>query len=67
MGMDIDPAGRRQQAAGVDLAPPRARLAADADNDAAVNREVAVARGRPGAVHDGCVSDYEIMHRLVLP
>jgi len=47
MGVDIDPSGRYQQAAGVDLAAARSRLAADRRDDAAVDGNIAEAGGAP--------------------
>ena len=67
MGMDVDPTGSRQQAVGIDLAPSGARLAASPGDHAAVNGDIAAARLRSGPVHDSCITNYQVMHRIGLP
>ena len=67
MGMDVDPAGSRQQAVSVEFAPSGARLGAQFGDNAAINCDIAVARRCSGAVHDSCVADYQIMHRIGSP
>src|SRR5260370_32398911 len=62
MGVDIDPSGRHQQAAGVDFAPARPSLAADGRDHTAIDCEVAAMGRRAGAINDCAVPDYGIMH-----
>ncbi len=62
MRVDIHPSRGHQQAAGVDLTPRRARLPADPDNPAAVDRDIAAECRRARAVDDHPVADYLVVH-----
>ena len=62
MGVDVDPAGRDQQAARVDLAPPALAHLAHRGDDAAVDRDVAGEARAPGAVDDRSVANHQIVH-----
>ena len=58
----VDPAGRDQQAVGVDLAPGRALLAADRGDPAVRDRHVAGERRLAGAVDDGAAANDDVVH-----
>ncbi len=62
MGVHVDPAGRDQKAAGVDLAPGRTLFAADCDDAVARNRYVAGEGRLAGAVDDGAAANNDVMH-----
>ena len=62
MGVDIDPAGRDQQAVRVDLALRRPGLAADRGDPAAIDRNVAGKGFAPGAVDDGAAANDDVVH-----
>jgi hypothetical protein len=51
----------------IDFAPRRARYRADAGDYTVVDRDVAVERRRSAAIDNFAVSNYEIVHRFVLP
>ena len=60
--VDVDEAGRDQQAAGVDLAPALADVVAHRGDGVAVDGDVGLAARRAGAVDDGAAADHEIVH-----
>src|SRR5258708_40203310 len=62
MGVDVDPARGDELPVGLDLAPPRASLAADRGDLAAVDRDVAGEAGLAGAVENGAPANHDVMH-----
>ena len=62
MGVHVDPAGRHQQAVGVDLAPGRALLAADRGDPAVRDRHVAGEARLAGAIDDGAAANDDVVH-----
>jgi hypothetical protein len=67
MGVDIDPAGRDQQAAGVDFAPPGASLTSNRGDFAASDCDIAIKRRRSRAVNDFAIANDEIIHTVKSP
>ena len=61
MGVQIDEAGRDEQAGGVDLAVTRAVAGADGDDDAARDRDVAAVGLATESIDDGAVADNEVI------
>ena len=66
MRVHVDPAGRHQQARGVDLAPSRTKFAADLDEALARDRQIAGERGLAGAIDDGAAANDDVVHRSLL-
>ena len=62
MGVHVDPAGRDEQAVGVDFAPRRALLAADCGDAAAVDRDVSGERRLTGPIDDGAAANDDVVH-----
>jgi hypothetical protein len=65
--MDIDPSRRDDETRRIDFAARRARFRADACDHPVVDRDVAVERSRSAAIDNFAVSNYQIVHRFVLP
>jgi hypothetical protein len=65
--MDIDPAGRNQQAAGIEVAARGSGFASHAYDFAAFNRDIAGEDGCPRAVNNRAVANHQIMHLHALP
>jgi hypothetical protein len=60
--VDVDPAGRNQEARGVDLAPGRSSFATDRGDPTAPDRHVAP-EGRPaGPIDDGAAANDDVVH-----
>ena len=62
VGVDVDEAGRDQEAVGVDFFAAEVVDFTDRGDDAVVNRDVGLPGRRAGAVDDESVADYEIVH-----
>ena len=62
MGVDVDPAGRHQEARGVDLALGRPLLAADGGDPPVGDRHVAGETRLAGAVDDGAAANDDVVH-----
>ena len=67
MGVDVDEAGRHQRAGGVDLAPGGAGLAADRQNAAVPDRDVAGESGAARAVEHPPAANGEVKHGPLPP
>ena len=63
MRVHVDPAGRDQEAVGVDLAPARTQLAADRRDAVAHDGDVARKGRLAGAVDDLSAADDDVVHR----
>ena len=63
MRVDVDEAGRDEQAVGVDRALGGAADLADLGDDTAVDRDVGGARRRTGAVDDRAAADDRVVRR----
>ena len=62
MRVHVDPAGRDQQAVGVDVAPGRALLAAHGGDAAVGDRNVAREGCLAGAIDDGAAANDDVVH-----
>src|SRR6185312_17123492 len=62
----VDPAGRHQQAGCIDLAPSRAKFAADLDEALARDRQIAGERRLAGTIDDGAAANDDVVHRSLL-
>src|SRR5256885_8871771 len=62
MRVHVDPAGRDQKPVGVDIAPGRALLAADRDDLAVRNRNIAAECGFSAAIDDAAAANNDVMH-----
>jgi hypothetical protein len=64
MCVHVDPAGRDQEAGGVDLAAGGTLRAADTRNLLACDRHVAGEGRRAGAIDDGAAANDDIVHGI---
>ena len=62
MGVDVDEAGRDQQAAGIDHPLRVAQLVADGDDEPALHRHISRVGRRAGAVDDSAALDEDVVH-----
>ena len=62
MRVHVDPAGRDQKPIGVDVAPRRSLLAADPNDPAARNRNVAGEGRLSAAIDNGATANDDIVH-----
>ena len=62
VGVDVDEAGRDEQAVGVDLITAAVGHFADDRDEAVIDRDISVSGRCAGAVDDESVADYQVMH-----
>src|SRR5581483_8095157 len=66
VGVDVDPTGRENEPAGVDLTPPALVDGADGTDPRAVDGDVAAERWSAGAVRDRRPADHDVVHGVPL-
>jgi hypothetical protein len=62
MRVDVDPTGRYQKAASIDLTPAGTSGAIRGSDAGTVNRDVAGESRRTGTINDCAAANHEIMH-----